>query len=173
MHTLAYRHRQEEPSRLPFPSPSSAFKRIDPFSYLLQCPPKCSTRPAHRGAARRPQTHCSKSKEMGCRACSPSHAARPFLSVQPTLQQVTEHQAGIFNSTMLKCDNMIPTSFLLWVKLGEERGEEAVTTSIFHQSNPSLTSYQSGCLSSQCPCSFFSSSVTKQSQVVYLQRFLH
>lgn len=107
-----------------------------------------------------------------CFAHSLSHVAG-LLSAQPTLQRVTEHQAGIFTSTTLTCDNMIPTSFLPWVEPGEERGEEAVTTSVFHQSNPSLTSYQSGRLSSQCPCSFFSFSVTKQSQVVYLQRCLH
>lgn len=72
---------------------------------------------------------------------------------------------------MPTCNNMIPTSFLLWLKLGEERGQEAVSTSIFPQSNLSLTSHQSAVLS-PCPCSFFSCSVTKQSQAVYLQRFL-
>lgn len=97
--------------------------------------------------------------------------AGPFLSAPPTLERVTEHQAGIFNSTMPTCDNEIPTSFLPWLKSGEERGQEAVTTSIFPQSDPSLTSHQSA-VPSQCPCSFFSCSVTKQSQVVYLQRFL-
>lgn len=93
-----------------------------------------------------------------------AHAAGP-LSAEPSLQQVTEYSCLAFNSTMLTCDNTIPTSFLPWVK----PGEEAVTTSVFHRSNPSLTSYQSGCLSSQCPCSFFSSSVSKQSKVVYLE----
>lgn len=61
---------------------------------------------------------------------------------------------------MPTCNNMIPTSFLLWLKLGEERGQEAVSTSIFPQSNLSLTSHQSAVLS-PCPCSFFSCSVTR------------
>ena len=58
-----------------------AFKRIGPFSYLLPCPQKCSTCPAHRGAARRPQTHCSRSKEeMGYLLCLlPKPCCRPLL----------------------------------------------------------------------------------------------
>lgn len=81
--------------------------------------------------------------------------AGPFLSAPPTLERVSEHQTRIFNSTMPTRNNTIPTSFLLWLRLGEEGGQEAVTTSIFPQSNPSLTSHQSG-VSSQCPCSLVS-----------------
>lgn len=92
--------------------------------------------------------------------------AGPFLSAPPTLERVTEHQAGTFSSTMPTSDNTIPTSFLLGLKSGQERRQEAVTTSIFPQSHQSA-------VSSWCPCSFFSCSVTKQSQLVYLQGFLH
>lgn len=171
MHTLAYRGRQRAGGALKAPVSFSVVlsKELVPFHTFCRVPrsalPVQSTgelpedpRPIAPGARRRWAI---------CFACSPSHAAGPFLSAQPTLQQVTEHQAEIFNSTILMCDNMIPTSFLPWVKLGEERGEEAVTTSIFHQSNPSLTSYQSGRLSSQCPCSFFSSSVTRARWFIY------
>lgn len=46
--------------------------------------------------------------------------AGPFLSAPPTLEQVSEHQAGVFNSTMSMCDsydsNMTPISFLLWLR---------------------------------------------------------
>lgn len=103
------------------------------------------------------KTRDSLLQEQGGDGLSALPCCRP---AQPTLQRVTKHQAGIFNSTMLMCDNTIPTSFLPRVKPGDKRREEAVITTTFHQSNPSLMSYQSGCLSSQCPCSFFSSSVT-------------
>ena len=96
----------------------------------------------------------------------PKPHCRPLLIC--TTHPTAGYQAGTFNSTTLTCDNRIPTSFLSRVT----PGEEAVTTSSFHQSNPSLTSYQSGRLSSQCPRSLFSSSVTNQSQVAYLQRLL-
>lgn len=89
--------------------------------------------------------------------------AGPFLSAPPTLEQVSEHQAGILNSTMPMCDNTIPMSFLLWLRLGEERVQEDVATSIFPQCNPSLTSGESAVFS-WCPCSFLSCSVTKQNR---------
>lgn len=50
---------QEVHSELPFPSLCCVSKMNCPFLYLQQHPHKCSSCPAHR----RPQIHCSRSKE--------------------------------------------------------------------------------------------------------------